>query len=201
MDKEQLLEIACQLLIEMGIKSTTMDDIARRAGISKKTLYKHFKDKTDLIRSGVLYVSANLNKEVYKIIQKENNPIKALYQVNDFFSRQLILKANSPQKQLQKYYPNIYKELLERQVEEIGDAIIQNLQTGISLGLYRTDINRDFAMRLYMHIMIEAGNQLYFLTEKYDEDTISRVFLEYHIRAIATPKGVSVLENILQNKF
>lgn len=198
MMRERIIDAVCELSIELGIKSITMDDIAHKAGISKKTLYKHFKDKTDLIRSGVMYISAKLNNEVGDIIKNGDNPIKVLYQVNNFFSRQLILKTNSPQKQLQKYYPNIYKELLEKQIEEVGNSILQNLQAGIHLGLYRADINLSFTMRLYMHIMIEAGNQLHFLTEKYDEDTISKVFLEYHIRAIATPKGVAVLEEILK---
>ena len=38
-----------QLFTRYGIKSVTMDDISRELGISKKTLYQHVKDKTELV--------------------------------------------------------------------------------------------------------------------------------------------------------
>ncbi|CEN38078.1 Uncharacterized HTH-type transcriptional regulator yvaF (fragment) [Capnocytophaga canimorsus] len=76
MAKEQLITIARDLLIDLGIKSVTMDDIARKAGVSKKTLYNHFKDKTDLVRTVVMSVSKELNEQIKVIIINEQNPIK-----------------------------------------------------------------------------------------------------------------------------
>ncbi|GET45542.1 TetR/AcrR family transcriptional regulator [Capnocytophaga felis] len=195
--KEQLIITARNLLIDLGIKSVTMDDIARKAGVSKKTLYQHFKDKTDLIRTVVLYVSAELNDQAKTIMSSEQNPIEQLYEAERFFSCQPVIVNNSPQKQLQKYYPKIYKELQNKQLQEVGGLILQNLKTGIKLGLYRENINLDFTMRLYLHIMIESGNNLLFFSD-YDENTIVATYLEHHIRGIATPKGVAVLEEILR---
>ncbi|ATA89334.1 TetR family transcriptional regulator [Capnocytophaga stomatis] len=197
MAKEQLIIVARDLLIDLGIKSVTMDDIARKAGVSKKTLYNHFKDKTDLIRTVVLYVSSKLNEQAKALMSSEQNPIEQLYETERFFSCQPVIVNNSPQKQLQKYYPKIYKEMQNKQLEEVGGLILQNLKTGIELGMYRKDINLDFTMRLYLHVMIESGNNLLFFTD-YDKKTISGTYLEYHIRAIATPKGVAILEEILK---
>ncbi|MFK8270725.1 TetR/AcrR family transcriptional regulator [Capnocytophaga stomatis] len=197
MAKEQLIIVARDLLIDLGIKSVTMDDIARKAGVSKKTLYNHFKDKTDLIRTVVLYVSSKLNEQAKALMSSEQNPIEQLYEAERFFSCQPVIVNNSPQKQLQKYYPKIYKEMQNKQLEEVGGLILQNLKTGIELGMYRKDINLDFTMRLYLHIMIESGNDLLFFKD-YDKNIISASYLEYHIRAIATPKGVAILEEILK---
>ncbi|MFJ1426930.1 TetR/AcrR family transcriptional regulator [Capnocytophaga canimorsus] len=197
MAKEQLITIARDLLIDLGIKSVTMDDIAQKAGVSKKTLYNHFKDKTDLIQTVVLYVSKKLNEQTKAIMTNRQNPIEQLYEVERFFSCQPVIVNNSPQKQLQKYYPKIYKELQNKQLQEVGGLILENLKRGIELGMYRKDINLDFTMRLYLHIMIESGNDLLFFKD-YDKNIISTSYLEYHIRAIATPKGVTVLEEILR---
>lgn len=198
MMRERIIETACQLSIELGIKSATMDDIAQRAGVSKKTLYKYFKDKTDLIRHTVLYVTENLNKQAEAFVSEEQNPIRRLYIIDRFYATQPIAKAHSPQKQLQKFYPKIYKEMQDKELEMVGNSIKKNLQKGIEMGLYREDIDLDFSVRLFLHISFESGNNLPFLTPFYDENTISAKYLEYHIRAIATPKGVAVLEEILK---
>jgi AcrR family transcriptional regulator len=48
--KESILLKTENLFLKFGIKSVTMDDIARELGISKKTLYQFFENKTDLLQ-------------------------------------------------------------------------------------------------------------------------------------------------------
>src|SRR5579862_458232 len=45
---EKVLESAIQLIGECGIEGASMDAIARRSGVSKATVYKHWKDKDSL---------------------------------------------------------------------------------------------------------------------------------------------------------
>ena len=44
-----LLDNISILFKKYGVRSVTMDDIAREFGISKKTLYQHFENKTDVV--------------------------------------------------------------------------------------------------------------------------------------------------------
>ena len=44
-----LLNNISTLFKKYGVKSVTMDDIASEFGISKKTLYQHFENKTDVV--------------------------------------------------------------------------------------------------------------------------------------------------------
>lgn len=46
--EQEILATAEQLLIERGYAALTMDDLADAVGISKPTLYQHFKSKEDL---------------------------------------------------------------------------------------------------------------------------------------------------------
>lgn len=48
---EQILKAATQLFMDKGLKHTSMDAVAKQAGVSKQTLYSHFKDKDDLFRA------------------------------------------------------------------------------------------------------------------------------------------------------
>ena len=49
--KDKILETALHLFFRFGIKAITMDDIAKEMGISKKTIYRFFGEKDDIVNS------------------------------------------------------------------------------------------------------------------------------------------------------
>ena len=49
MMKEKILQTAAEMFLNYGFKSVTMDDIAEKMSISKKTIYTHFSNKTKLV--------------------------------------------------------------------------------------------------------------------------------------------------------
>lgn len=49
----EIVEAALELFIEQGFSTTKIDDIARRAGVAKGTLYRYFATKEDLFRAAV----------------------------------------------------------------------------------------------------------------------------------------------------
>ena len=53
MIKEQIINTAFDLFSQYGIKSVSMDDVAKAAGISKRTLYESFEDKETLLIEGI----------------------------------------------------------------------------------------------------------------------------------------------------
>ena len=48
--REKILNKSAELFLTYGFKSVTMDDIANEMGISKKTIYQHFDNKTNLLK-------------------------------------------------------------------------------------------------------------------------------------------------------
>ena len=48
--KDKILHKAAEMFLNLGFKSVTMDDIAHELGVSKKTIYTHFSNKTDLVK-------------------------------------------------------------------------------------------------------------------------------------------------------
>ena len=47
--RDDLLAAAARRFVDVGLRKTTMEDIAREAGAGKATLYRHFANKSDLI--------------------------------------------------------------------------------------------------------------------------------------------------------
>ena len=109
--KEKITITATELFLNLGFKSVTMDDIANEMGISKKTIYTHFNNKTALVTEVTSSLFCVISEGIDLICAAEKNSIEELYEIKRFVMEHLKNEKSSPQYQLQKYYPKIYATL------------------------------------------------------------------------------------------
>ena len=82
--KDKILDTATDLFLNLGFKSVTMDDLAEEMGISKKTIYSHFKNKTDLVKQSTMGLFHKISNGIDCICEKGKNPIEELYEIKRF---------------------------------------------------------------------------------------------------------------------
>jgi hypothetical protein len=97
--------------------------------------------------------------------------------------------------ELKKYYESLFNKHQERKQEFINRKMRVNLEQGIKEGLYRSDINIELVMTLYVNYLMEMHNQGLSKTANITIDKIFEIMFESHIRAISTPEGVKYFEN------
>jgi len=195
MEKKEILDKVCLLYKNYGIKSITMDDAARHLGISKKTLYQHFSDKTHLVKEAVLAeVSSRLDKLAILNRQQTN----AIEDLLDYYKIQLNLILDYKPNfiyDLKKYYPDIYENYVRIKRENILKGTKQNLEKGKKEGLFRKDLDVDIISRLLlMRIegMIHSG---IFNTQELLSPKVFTELFYYHIYGIVSDKGKDYFEN------
>ena len=194
--RESILQKAGELFLTLGFKSVTMDDIAQEMGISKKTIYVHFENKTKLVEATTLYLFEFISCGIDEICDLEKNPIEEIYDIRQFVMVHLKDEKSSPQYQLQKYYPKIFKTLKSKQFEKMQTCVVNNLNRGIAMGLYRPNINVDFISRIYFNSMMALkDNDLFPLTD-FSMHMLMDNFLEYHLRGICTSEGLDYLKKL-----
>src|ERR1051326_7301959 len=66
--EKRILDAAAALLLRWGYRKTTIDDVAREAGVGKGTIYLHWKDKNELFRAAVLRAQQRAGVEVMRRI-------------------------------------------------------------------------------------------------------------------------------------
>ncbi len=196
--KDKILQKAADMFLNLGFKSVTMDDIAREMGISKKTIYAHFPTKLKLVQAATFYVIDNINETISTICSRNYDPIEEIFTIKSMVHDQLKNEKSSPAYQLQKYYPKIFKQVKDKQFESVNVCIVENLKRGIEDGYYRSDINIDLITRFYYSGNMSLTNYELFPIEVYDISMLKDAFLEYHVRAVATEKGLKTLKNILK---
>lgn len=197
--KEQLLSKAAEMFLTLGVKSVTMDEIAAEMGISKKTIYAHYPTKTRLIEATALYVFEEISAGIQEIRNEKKDPIEELFEIKDFACQTLKDEKSSPQYQLQKYYPKIYSTIREKQKHILEGLTRENLEKGIERGVYREDLPLEFISRIYFMGIVGIKDMEIFAEGEFSTNELTEMHLEYHLRAIVTPKGLKKLESLLKS--
>ena len=170
--RDKILDKANDLFLNLGFKSVTMDDIASALGVSKKTIYKYFKNKTELVDAATENTFCIISDGIDKICALKENPIDELFDIKRFVMKHLKDEKSSPQYQLQKYYPKIYESLKQKQFNVMQDCVIENLKYGIELGLYRENIDVEFISRIYFTGLISIKDKDIFPLNNYSMKTL-----------------------------
>ncbi|WP_142784867.1 TetR/AcrR family transcriptional regulator [Changchengzhania lutea] len=195
--REKIIYKAAELFLTLGFKSVTMDDIAQEMGISKKTIYVHFANKTKLVEAVTFHLFDTICDGIDTICGSSNNPIEELYAIKMFVMHHLNNEKASPHYQLKKYYPQIHKALKFKQFEKMHDSVQESLQHGVDTGVFRDTIDVDFISRMYFTGMTGIKDNMFFPTETYTMDYLMESYLEYHLRAIVTEKGFKIMNNFI----
>ena len=196
--KDQILNKATDMYLTLGFKSVTMDDIASEMGISKKTIYQHFSKKDMLVKAVTTNLFENISCGIDEIILANKNPIEELFTIKEFLIHHLKDENTSPIYQLQKYYPKIHKSLMIKQFDKMGSCVIDNLEKGIQLGLFRADIQKELVSRFYFAGMTSIKDAELFNPKEFSSKIVQSCYLEYHLRAICSQKGIEYLETIIK---
>ena len=191
--KQNIINEAIPLFIQFGFKSVTIDDIAIKMGVSKKTIYAHFPKKVSLVETSVFMHFNNVFEKILNISKHSKDPIIGLYQIKKEALKHLSNEKNSPVYQLQKYYSSIYNKLQQMEFNTLGGMFSESLKKGIEMGLFRSEININFVTRIFFNGIRGINNVQLFPIEEYRIDQLLINFSEYHLRAICTPAGVEKL--------
>mgnify|MGYP000745969869 CR=1 FL=1 len=195
--EREMVNGALSLFNKFGIRSVTMDDVAREMAISKKTLYKYFENKADLVNKCVMTIFDQVHSCMMEIHSSAQNSIDELFDIDNVIRQ--IMKDHNPglHFQLHKYYPQTAKAMYEGRRELINKMIEENIDNGKRDGLYRDNMDTELITHLYCSKMESIPEDKELMMKKFHTKEVKRQALEYHIRGIATPKGLKYLEKKL----
>lgn len=197
---EKYIENISEIFFKYGIKSVTMDDISKELGISKRTLYRYFDDKNEVVKSFVFYHIESQHAKINELLNKDNNTIDKLIELWNFFNNVFKNFHTTLIHDLQKFYPQIYNLLLEHKADNIILNLKDVLKKGISEDLFRNDFNVDIISKLYLNNLENLFNSEIFPPDKFNISEVYKELYIYNLRGIANAKGIEYLENRIKNK-
>ena len=192
-DQKNILLRVRELYMKFGIKGITMDDVASEIGISKKTLYQFVTDKDELVGKIIDHEIIRRQQEICNCFKVGYNAIEELFELSLFMNKLMREENPATEHDLRKYYPHHYQKIVKVRREGIFNYILLNLKKGKKEGLYRSEIDEEVIAKLYLsRSEILNANDL-FTVEELTSAKITEELLIYHVRGIATEKGIEVL--------
>lgn len=190
----EIIEKSADMFLRHGIKSVTMDDLAKGLGVSKKTIYKYFDDKNDLITKIVM---AKTTKDRIVCDQARidcENAIDALYKISEFVSNMLSNVHSSVFFDLQKYHREAWEVMERHKHYFVKTQIKQNIERGQREGLYRSSVNPEVISSVYIATMDGLFDGVTFDMDNLKFGQIFNEILDFQIRGLASDEGREYLK-------
>ena len=194
MERKEIAKKICALYKSYGIKSITMDDAARHLGISKKTLYQHFSDKTEMVKEAIAREIESKEQSFSKLSDQALNAIEELLVYYKIQIKMILDYKPNFIYDLKKYYPEVYHHYVMIKRQKILESVELNLNKGIKEGYFRKSLDVSIISRLtLMRIegMIHSG--LFTDEEMMSPEVFTEIFY-YHVYGIVTDKGREYFE-------
>jgi TetR/AcrR family transcriptional regulator, cholesterol catabolism regulator len=194
--KERIIEEALESFKLYGIRAVTMDSLARQLGISKRTIYEHFSDKDDLLKSVLAKIGRQHKALVTKVMEESENSIFAIFrllEINSEFFQNLSPAFVADMKKL--HIDRVMNENGETELPDFREhfGIVEN---GMRDGLFRKDINAEVANRCLFYLGKSVmDSNLYPYSMFSRSDVLKNVFINY-LRGLSTSKGLELIEKL-----
>lgn len=195
-EETKILERCERLFMRYGIKSVTMDDVARELGVSKKTLYQHFENKEELVRKVTSNHFACQDKMVERVMRHSKSAIDEMFAIATWMNTMSQNLNPALLYDLRKYHQDSWQVFIEHRNFSVINSIKHNLKRGIKEGLYREELDVEIMARIYVARVEMFLDDEIFPYDKFPPQKTFNVFMDYHIRGIATSKGIKYLEKI-----
>ena len=194
--KDHITTVATNLFSRNGIKRVSMDDVARRANVSKRTLYEFFNDKESLL-IGVLNNLREPFTQYFDLMEKNAaTALEMLLLFNDRLMEKPVWLCDNFFEDIVRY-PNAFKVLMEGKSRLLA-KIIELLKRGEKEAVFMSDVNYDIISILAQQQLSKPEPSDVFT--KYTHEEVHNTMFFIFLRGICTDSGREIIEKFALKK-
>ena len=195
--KDRILTYAKETFTRYGIKAIPTDKIVSDLGISKKTLYQLFANKSILVQEVCQSLVEEEEHACIGIITKSNDAIDELMQLIRHAIAMFQKISPGMIYEVRKFYPEAWKIVEKHNGEFLLQKVAENLKRGIQEGVYRRNINVDIVSRVRVSSINTGFDPHIFPESQFNLMDVHLQLFELYLYGIVTDKGRQLLEKYL----
>jgi AcrR family transcriptional regulator len=153
--KNQICNATLKLMKEKGFDSLRVNEIAEKAGVSKRTLYRYFPSKKELISHIISEKHNRIKERLMDIFKTEGNEADKYETLLTCVTAEIASENVELFENLKKY-PDIYEEIKEKQKESLKE-----LETIIENGISKGEIKSHFQPKIVSYLLIKLANIIF----------------------------------------
>lgn len=198
--RDRIIEVSSDLFMSNGCKSVTMDEVAAANGISKRTLYEHFKDKTNLLEECLLMMEEKMKMLGEKAFSGSKSIIELVCLEHESQSDMMINMRIRFFEELKKYYPDLYDKMHKRFTDFHKVTTRKFLERGQKEGLFLINIDMEVVGRMVFEIATIIQNSEIFSLANHSRKQLFREIMVMYFRGISTEEGIKMIDKYLNIK-
>jgi TetR/AcrR family acrAB operon transcriptional repressor len=163
--RHEIVSVAIDCFSRYGYQGTSIDRIARAAGVTKGALYYHFKDKEALLFGALDDRVAGFERVVVERITQLKDPVAALYAVADICVEQAT-RSNHRRFLLTLMVEALdthpaLSERFRQMMRRFRDFLAETVRIGQRRGAFREDADPWLAAQLFVAALVGTEIQYY----------------------------------------
>ena len=181
--KDRILKQSYELFNKFGFHKVTMQEIANSMGMSKKTLYKFFEGKEQIVREIIENKKCDIDNYLERLWADENlDFVEKISSMMNFIRTQLPNMRGPLFEDLKKNIPEIYNEISESRKKYIREKYSRLIKEGIKKGSVRKDLDEEVVMLVYINaihniLVPEILSELPLTAEQVFDTIVTTLFL------------------------
>ena len=195
--KEKILEVADGLFHRVGIRSVSMDDIARELSISKKTIYQYVRDKDEIVQLVTQHHIDRETQEFDEVLETSKNALDELFKLSKCLRRNMSEINSSLLFDLQKYHPSSWGLWLDFKNIFIKNQVLSVIARGKEEGFFRSELNAEILAIFRIESIQLIFDPRLFPKEKFDFTEVQLTIFDHFVHGLLTIKGQEIYDDML----
>ncbi len=187
--RDRILVGGYELFSRFGIKSVTMDDIAKHLSISKKTIYQYFRDKDEVVHT---LLEKQFNQDICDFEEIANTAPNVVEEVFGHMKKLHKMFTNTNPNMiydLRKFHPRSWELVTRFRSETCLGMVERALEKGKKDGYVRADVNSKILSRLRVEEIEMGFNPMVFPPDTYQLLDVQIAMVEHFLYGVCTLKG------------
>jgi AcrR family transcriptional regulator len=197
MDEQvKIIEQIEDKLFSEGFYKTTMDDVASELGMSKKTIYKFFPSKEDLVMAIAKHFMNRMKNKIIPALDSDNNAIDKLGELIKILASASEKISNKRMEEMKKHFPAIWNEIDSFRTKMMFENITRVIDQGKKEGLF-IDYPTSIIMQMLVASIRAVVNPDFILNNNFSIIEAARTAFKILIGGIVTEKGKKIFNQTI----
>ncbi len=198
-DKEKILEYAEERFFADGFYKTTMDEVASNMRMSKKTIYKYFPSKDELLKNLVNIFTSRVRKEIESIVDGDLHAVEKIVAVTYTMRKIGVKLSDKLMNDIRIHHPSMWKAIEEFRAQMISKNISKIFAQGVKEG-YIIDVPPVIAINVFLSSVRAIINPDFIMNNSFSaKEAIEHTF-RILINGLLTDKGREAYNNLISKK-
>jgi AcrR family transcriptional regulator len=195
-DQNKIIEMTEEKFFRDGFYKTTMDEVASEIKMSKKTIYKFFPSKEDLVTAIAKHFMEGVKSKVVPALNSDKNAIEKLAELNSILAKISQKVSTKRMDEIRTYFPSLWTEIDSFRTKMMFGNITKVIDQGKAEGLF-IDYPTPIIMNTLVSAVRSTVNPEFILNNNFSIAEAALYTFKIVIGGIVTEKGRKIFNKTI----